>query len=275
MPGIDPRDRDAELDAQELERREAQAELERIRRDELAAEARAKADRLEDLEAQAREDDAEHAAAGVGRDGEAGPLADHVRARMRDVVAKLATVRMQPGDFRDVSIGLAALGASLEDVERADGRRWLHEARLRAIAADLKALLELVGEPDGHGEAVERAYWPVREDLDELLELAGDARATLNAGEGGGLLARLARAEAELGRARDLVAQHRGDRDSAGAAHDRTRALVAEHARRLADGLSGIRSVERPLHVVDSVREQLLELAGHADEATLERMPRR
>jgi hypothetical protein len=141
----------------------------------------------------------------------AAPLAAIARRRLRRLVEAIAAPAT-PADLRDLGVAIAALSDAVERLELYDERHHFHRSTLERWVADVRALLELVGEPaavDDERREAARIYWRVRESiLDELsdeLHLSGVSGVELSVGAGGGLYARLAALEAELDQAREVA----------------------------------------------------------------------
>lgn len=95
-------------------------------------------------------------------------LAPGARQRVTYLIRRLENA-VAPADLRDYGIALAAVSASLEDLERIDGRLWLDRERLERWTVQLRELLERLGTPPDDDEHARRpwtrAYYGVREGL--------------------------------------------------------------------------------------------------------------
>lgn len=174
-----------------------------------------------------------------------GGLAAGVRARIRSTVEALDQP-LEAAELRDAGIAIAALSASIEDLEREDGVVRVHRATVERWVRDLEELLEVLGEPRDGDRDLARRYWSVREGiLDELVDRLGQRR--VGELQRDGLLtsieelrARLREAQDEVtARARELASERRriGERlrDFAG----RVRGVAQELAGDGADYVEG------------------------------------
>lgn len=254
------RKRLAELEAREIHSPDSAEELEELR---------ARADLVAELEQRA-EDEAE-----LAGEQAAEPLVAIARRRLRSLVESIGSTRAAPADLRDAGIAIAALSDAIERLELYDGRHAFHGSTLERWVRDLRALLELVGEPpevDDERREDARIYWPVREGvLDELadaLNLTDVGGVELSVGAGGGLFARLAALEAERDQA---VERERGWRGEVSAIRRGADSRQAELARRVelvvgelerfdAGGVS--RNDRAPRVVVADAVDELRTLAG-------------
>lgn len=175
------------------------------------------------------------------------PLAELARRRQAELVRTIAGP-MTAADLRDAAIALAAIGSALEDLERADGRVWIHGRELERWARDLGQLLELLGEPaeDAVSGDLARAYWSVAEGvLGELAEeVPAEVRVTLprtssidrgRPEPGGGYLGEVAQLRRELERTAERLARAQNERDVARDERDTAERRLAEYQAEVRD----------------------------------------
>lgn len=183
-----------------------------------------------------------------------GGLAAGVRARIRSTVEALDQP-LEAAELRDAGIAIAALSASLEDLEREDGVIRASRAAVERWVRDLEELLAVLGEPaEGGDRDVARRYWSVREGiLDELVDHLGQRRVGELQRDG------LLRAIEDL---RDRLRDAQDEARTASRAVDR--ALERER-RRIAESVSAcellLRGRDTPRELIASAREALERLA--------------